>query len=173
MLTTLHTFWVWVTSTLVGKIVASGFISMLPLVELRAGIPIAVGLGLEPRIAILTCIVANIIPIPFIILFIRKIFAVVRKWSATFEKLISKVEAKAYKHRDMIDKYAAMGLFILTAIPLPGTGAWTGTLAASILDMKFKDVLIACMGGVLLAGIIMGLASAGLLGALSGLFAAG
>ena len=58
-------------------------------------------------------------------------------------------------------------------IPLPGTGAWTGTLAASILDMKFKDVLIACMGGVLLAGIIMGLASAGLLGALSGLFAAG
>ena len=64
---------------------------------------------------------------------------------------------------------AALLLFV--GIPLPGTGAWTGTLAASILDMKFKDVLIACMGGVLLAGIIMGLASAGLLGALSGLFA--
>ena len=64
-------------------------------------------------------------------------------------------------------------ILVLPGIPLPGTGAWTGTLAASILDMKFKDVLIACMGGVLLAGIIMGLASAGLLGALSGLFAAG
>ena len=62
-------------------------------------------------------------------------------------------------------------LLLFVGIPLPGTGAWTGTLAASILDMKFKDVLVACMGGVLLAGIIMGLASAGLLGALSGLFA--
>ena len=66
-----------------------------------------------------------------------------------------------------------VALLLFVGIPLPGTGAWTGTLAASILDMKFKDVLIACMGGVLLAGIIMGLASAGLLGALSGLFAAG
>ena len=66
-----------------------------------------------------------------------------------------------------------LGLLIFVAIPLPGTGAWTGTLAASILDMKFKDVLVACMGGVLLAGIIMGLASAGLLGALSTLFSVG
>ena len=155
MLTTLHTFWVWVTSTLVGKIVASGFISMLPLVELRAGIPIAVGLGLEPRIAILTCIVANIIPIPFIILFIRKIFAVVRKWSATFEKLISKVEAKAYKHQDMIDKYAAMGLFILTAIPLPGTGAWTGALVAALLDIRMRHALPAIFLGVVIAGAIV------------------
>ena len=70
-------------------------------------------------------------------------------------------------------KGLTVALLLFVGIPLPGTGAWTGTLAASILDMKFKDVLIACMGGVLLAGIIMGLASAGLLGALSGLFAAG
>ena len=161
MLTTLHTFWVWVTSTLVGKIVASGFISMLPLVELRAGIPIAVGLGLEPRIAILTCIVANIIPIPFIILFIRKIFAVVRKWSATFEKLISKVEAKAYKHRDMIDKYAAMGLFILTAIPLPGTGAWTASLLATLMDMRLSRAFFPIALGVVGAGTIMALLSYG------------
>ena len=66
-----------------------------------------------------------------------------------------------------------LALLLFVGIPLPGTGAWTGTLAGSILDMKFKDVLVACMGGVLLAGIIMGLASAGLLGALSGLFAVG
>ena len=66
-----------------------------------------------------------------------------------------------------------VALLLFVGIPLPGTGAWTGTLAGSILDMKFKDVLVACMGGVLLAGIIMGLASAGLLGALSGLFAVG
>ena len=157
MLTTLHTFWVWVTSTLVGKIVASGFISMLPLVELRAGIPIAVGLGLEPRIAILTCIVANILPIPFIILFIRKIFAVVRKWSATFEKLISKVETKAYKHRDMIDKYAAMGLFI----PLPGTGAWTASLLATLMDMRLSRAFFPIALGVVGAGTIMAILSYG------------
>ena len=154
MLTTLHTFWVWVTSTLVGKIVASGFISMLPLVELRAGIPIAVGLGL-------TCIVANILPIPFIILFIRKIFAVVRKWSATFEKLISKVEAKAYKHQDMIDKYAAMGLFILTAIPLPGTGAWTASLLATLMDMRLSRAFFPIALGVVGAGTIMAILSYG------------
>ena len=153
MLTTLHTFWVWVTSTLVGKIVASGFISMLPLVELRAGIPIAVGLGLEPRIAILTCIVANILPIPFIIL---------RKWSATFEKLISKVEAKAYKHQDMIDKYAAMGLFILTAIPLPGTGAWTASLLATLMDMRLSRAFFPIALGVVGAGTIMAILSYGI-----------
>ena len=149
MLTTLHTFWVWVTSTLVGKIVASGFISMLPL-------------GLEPRIAILTCLVANILPIPFIILFIRKIFAVVRKWSATFEKLISKVEAKAYKHQDMIDKYAAMGLFILTAIPLPGTGAWTASLLATLMDMRLSRAFFPIALGVVGAGTIMAILSYGI-----------
>ena len=129
MLTTLHTFWVWVTSTLVGKIVASGFISMLP--------------------------------IPFIILFIRKIFAVVRKWSATFEKLISKVEAKAYKHQDMIDKYAAMGLFILTAIPLPGTGAWTASLLATLMDMRLSRAFFPIALGVVGAGTIMAILSYG------------
>ena len=81
-------------------------------------------------------------------------------------ELAAALEAKA-------GKGMTVALLLFVGIPLPGTGAWTGTLAASILDMKFKDVLIACMGGVLLAGIIMGLASAGLLGALSGLFAAG
>ena len=76
-------------------------------------------------------------------------------------------------YAELAGKGLTVALLLFVGIPLPGTGAWTGTLAASILDMKFKDVLIACMGGVLLAGIIMGLASAGLLGALSGLFAAG
>ena len=114
------------------------------------------------------------LPVPFIYLFARKLliwgyhkpligpfchFCIVKG-----EKGGRALEAKA--GRGLV---AALLLFV--GIPLPGTGAWTGTLAASILDMKFKDVLIACMGGVLLAGIIMGLASAGLLGALSGLFA--
>lgn len=150
------------------------FISMLPLVELRGAIPVGIGMGLPILPTYLVCVVGNMLPVPFIYLFARKVliwgyhkpliglfchFCIVKG-----EKGGRALEAKA--GRGLV---AALLLFV--GIPLPGTGAWTGTLAASILDMKFKDVLVACMGGVLLAGIIMGLASAGLLGALSGLFA--
>ena len=150
------------------------FISMVPLIELRGSILYATGVGLPFLPAYITAIIGNMLPVPFIYLFARKFliwgyhkpiigpfcrFCIVKG-----EKGGRALEAKA--GRGLV---AALLLFV--GIPLPGTGAWTGTLAASILDMKFKDVLIACMGGVLLAGIIMGLASAGLLGALSGLFA--
>ena len=150
------------------------FISMLPLVELRGAIPVGIGMGLPILPTYLVCVVGNMLPVPFIYLFARKVliwgyhkpligpfchFCIVKG-----EKGGRALEAKA--GRGLV---AALLLFV--GIPLPGTGAWTGTLAASILDMKFKDVHVACMGGVLLAGIIMGLASAGLLGALSGLFA--
>ena len=150
------------------------FVSMVPLVELRGSIVMAVGMGLDYWTSLAVCVLGNMLPVPFIYLFARKVliwgyhkpiigpfcrFCIVKG-----EKGGRALEAKA--GRGLV---AALLLFV--GIPLPGTGAWTGTLAASILDMKFKDVLIACMGGVLLAGIIMGLASAGLLGALSGLFA--
>ena len=150
------------------------FVSMVPLVELRGSIVMAVGMDLDYWTSLAVCVVGNMLPVPFIYLFARKVliwgyhkpiigpfcrFCIVKG-----EKGGRALEAKA--GRGLV---AALLLFV--GIPLPGTGAWTGTLAASILDMKFKDVLIACMGGVLLAGIIMGLASAGLLGALSGLFA--
>lgn len=161
MLSALHSLGLWMTSTLAGKIIVSGLISMLPLVELRGGIPIAVGLGLEPRVAILTCMTANILPIPFIILFIRKIFAVIRKWSVHFEKLISRMEAKAYKHQDMIDKYAGAGLFLLTAIPLPGTGAWTASLLATLMDMRLSRAFFPIALGVVGAGVIMSILSYG------------
>ena len=150
------------------------FVSMIPLIELRGAIPYGVIFGLPLWSTYIIAIIGNMIPVPFIYLFARKFliwgyhkpiigpfcrFCIVKG-----EKGGRALEAKA--GRGLV---AALLLFV--GIPLPGTGAWTGTLAASILDMKFKDVLIACMGGVLLAGIIMGLASAGLLGALSGLFA--
>ena len=142
------------------------FISMLPLVELRGAIPVGIGMGLPILPTYLVCVVGNMLPVPFIYLFARKplIGPFCRFCIVKGEKGGRALEAKA--GRGLV---AALLLFV--GIPLPGTGAWTGTLAASILDMKFKDVLVACMGGVLLAGIIMGLASAGLLGALSGLFA--
>ena len=148
-------------------------VSMAPVVELRGAIPMAVAAGMDIWKAYIIAVIGNMIPVPFIIIFIRSIFKWMRTKSPRLNRLVSRMEAKADSKAATVQKYEKLGLFILVAIPLPGTGAWTGTLAGSILDMKFKDVLVACMGGVLLAGIIMGLASAGLLGALSGVFAAG
>ena len=149
-------------------------ISMFPLVELRGAIPVGLGLGLPILPTYLVCVVGNMIPVPFIYLFARKfliwgyhkpvIGPFCRFCITTGEKGGRALEAKA-------GRGLVVALLLFVGIPLPGTGAWTGTLAGSILDMKFKDVLIACMSGVLLAGIIMGLASAGLLGAVSTLFA--
>ena len=160
-------------NSLFGKLFMTFLISMVPVLELRGAIPIGVAHGLDYRAAIAVSVVGNLVPVPFIVLFIRKIFAWLRTKSERLNAFVTRMEQRALKKSDTVRRARFWGLFLFVAIPLPGTGAWTGTLAASILDMKFKDVLIACMGGVLLAGIIMGLASAGLLGALSGLFAAG
>ena len=104
--------------------------------------------------AIPLCIIGNIIPVPFILLLITPVF----KWmkgTKTFKPLVDKLENKAMSKKDQIEKYEFWGLVLFVGIPLPGTGAWTGTLAASILDMDFKSTIIAVMLGVLLAGIIM------------------
>ena len=150
------------------------FISMVPVVELRGAIPIGLGLGLPALPTYLVCVVGNMIPVPFIYLFARR-FLIWGCDKPLIGKLCKFFIVKGEKGGRVLEAKAGKGLtmalLLFVGIPLPGTGAWTGTLAASILDMKFKDVLVACMGGVLLAGIIMGLASAGLLGALSGLFA--
>ena len=137
------------------------FVSMVPVVELRGAIPIGLSLGL---------------PVPFIYLFARRFLI----WGyhkpvigPVCKFFIVKGEKGGRKLEEKAGKGLTAALLLFVGIPLPGTGAWTGTLAASILDMKFKDVLIACMGGVLLAGIIMGLASMGVLGAASSLFAVG
>ncbi len=161
MFTAIQTFWVWVTGTFVGKIIASFFVSMLPLIELRGGIPIAVGLGLSPRVALPVCILANILPIPFIVLFIRKIFSTIRKWSPKVERLVTKLENKGYKHKAVVDKYAAAGLFVLTAIPLPGTGAWTASLLATLLDMRLARAFPPIALGVVAAGILIAFLSYG------------
>ncbi len=152
------------------------FISMVPVIELRGAIPVGLGLGLEAVPTYLVCVLGNMLPVPFIYLFARKfliwgynkslIGGICKFFIVKGEKAGRALEAKA-------GRGLVIALLLFVGVPLPGTGAWTGTLAGSILDMKFKDVLIACMGGVLLAGVIIGLASAGLLGALSGFFAVG
>ena len=149
------------------------FISMVPLIELRGAIPVGVGLGLPIVPTYIVAVLANMIPVPFIYLFARKVL----EWGAD-KKFIGKFFTfcleKGEKGGQALQSKAGKGLFIalliFVGIPLPGTGAWTGTLAASILDMDFKSSVFAVLGGVLMAGIIMGLASAGLFGAIGAIF---
>ena len=149
------------------------FVSMVPLIELRAAVPIALGMDLPVIPSYIVCILGNMLPVPIIYLFARKVL----EWGAdkpVIGKFFTFCLEKGHKGWEKLKEKAGRGLFdallLFVGIPLPGTGAWTGTLAASLLDMDFKSSVIAVLFGVVLAGIIMGLASAGLLGALGVLF---
>ena len=150
------------------------FVAMVPVIELRGAIPIGLGLGLDVLPTYIVAVAGNMLPVPVIYLFARK-FLIWGSHKPLIGPICKFCVVKGEKAGRALEAKAGRGLvaalLIFVGIPLPGTGAWTGTLAGSILDMKFKDVLVACMGGVLLAGVIIGLASAGLLGALSALFA--
>ena len=120
----------WLTSTYIGKLVATFIISMMPIVELRGGLPYGVGFGLSPLVAFAAAVLGNMLPIPFVLLLLNGIL----KWMKTQDNFLGKtalwLENKAYKNKDTIEKYGSLGLMILVAIPLPGTGAWTGALGA-------------------------------------------
>lgn len=130
------------------------FVSLLPIVELRGGLVAAAILGVEWYIALPICILGNMFPIPFILLFIRKVFGWLKKvkW---LQKPIAKLEAKTRKKGEKIQKGRLIGLMLFVGIPLPGTGAWTGALAADLMDLRIKHSLPAIALGVLVAGIIM------------------
>ncbi len=145
------------------------FISMVPLIELRGAIPYAVGFGLPLLPSYIICIIGNMIPVPIIFFFARKVL----EWGAdkpVIGKFFTFCLEKGHKGGEKLQKKAGRGLFValllFVGIPLPGTGAWTGTLAASLLDMDFKSSVIAVLLGVILAGIIMGVASMGVFGAI-------
>lgn len=150
-------FW----STFFGKIIMTFFISMVPVLELRGAIPIAVANGLDFKYAVIVSILGNLVPVPFIILFIRKIFALMRKWSKKLDTLVAKLETRAEKKSDVVQKYAFWGLFILVAIPLPGTGAWTGALVAAMLNMRLKYAFPSIALGVVGAAVIVTFATYG------------
>ena len=145
-------------------------ISMVPIVELRGAIPVGVGMGLDLVPLYIVCIIGNMLPVPFIYLFARKVLnwgkdkKYIGKW---FTWMLGKGEKAGQKIQGKRGVGVFLGLLLFVGIPLPGTGAWTGTLAASILDLDFKKSTIATMGGVLLAGIIMALVSAGVFGTIS------
>lgn len=148
------------------------FVSMIPLIELRGAVPIGVGLGVPLWQVYVIAVVGNMIPVPFIFFFARKVL----EWGADkpviggfFSFCLEKGHKGGKKLQDAAGKGLFVALLLFVGIPLPGTGAWTGTLAASILDMDFKKSIVAVMCGVLLAGIIMGTVSAGLFSAIMGL----
>ena len=141
--------------SLIGKIIMTFLISMVPVVELRGAIPIGVAHGLNFWVAIAVSIVGNLVPVPFIIIFIRKIFAWLRTKSAWLNNLVTRLENRALKKTDTVRKFKFWGLFIFVAITLPGTGAWTGALVAAMLEMRVKDAFPAIALGVLTAGIIV------------------
>ena len=144
---------------MIGKYLWVFLISMVPIIELRGAIPVAVGMGLPLIPSYIICIIGNMLPVPFIYFFARKVLI----WGSdkpVIGKFFTFCLEKGEKGGKKLQAKAGRGLFValllFVGIPLPGTGAWTGTLAASLLDMDFKSSVRACMGGVLLAGCIMG-----------------
>ncbi|MGN8632349.1 COG2426 family protein [Blautia sp. HCP3S3_G3] len=129
-------------------------ISMIPILELRGGLLAASLLKIPETVSIPLCIVGNIIPIPFILLFIRQIFKLLKK-TKLFRGLIIKLENRAMGKSDRIRKYEFLGLVLFVGIPLPGTGAWTGALIASLLDVDIKKSSAAILIGILMASVIM------------------
>jgi len=136
-------------------VILTFFVSMLPVVELRGAIPIGISEGLGFYQAFIIAIIGNLVPVPFIVLFIRTIFSWLRKKSCGLNRLVERMEAKANSKKELVEKYEWWGLVLIVAIPLPGTGAWTGSLVAAILDMRLKRAFPAIALGVLIAGIIV------------------
>lgn len=137
------------------------FLSMVPVLELRAALPIGATLGLEWVANYLICVIGNMIPVPIILLFVRHVLEWMKK-IPRLDKIALWVENKAQKNTPKVQKYASLGLLIFVALPLPGTGAWTGALVAAMLDMRMKYAIPSIFCGVLIAGLIMSLASYGL-----------
>lgn len=130
-------------------------LSMIPVLELRASIPVGSSLGLNAWQCAIAAIVGNMIPVPFVILFIRKIFAYLKENWPKLSRFVERLEAKAEKKKPLVQKYAILGLTLLVAIPLPGTGAWTGALVAAMLDIRLKRAIPCILLGVVIAAVIV------------------
>ena len=142
--------------------------SMIPVIELRGAIPIGAGLQMNMFETFFIAVIGNMLPIPFILVFIKKIL----EWMSVskvklFRKISNWLNEKAEKRSDKVTKYSTLGLLIFVAIPLPGTGAWTGALIAALMEMRFKKAFFSILGGVIIAGAIMTAISYGFLQMLS------
>lgn len=154
-------------ATRYGGIIIVFIISMLPILELRGGLLAAPLLGVDPLSAYIVAIIGNLLPIPFILLFIKRIIVWLRKSKVKFfNKFAKSLDKKIEKNRDKIEKYGYLGLILFVGVPLPGTGAWTGCLLAAVLDMDRKKSFVCILCGVLMASIIMMALSYGIVGKL-------
>ena len=140
--------------------------AMIPIIELRGAIPLGMGLGLQWWQSYLYAVIGNMIPVPFILLFITKVIALMtRSRVKFFNKIGTWLTNKAEKNREKIEKYSFWGVCLFVAVPLPVTGAWTGSLVAATIGMKWWKALLSCFLGVLIAGVIVTLISYGALAA--------
>lgn len=153
-----------VASIAYGKEILVFVISLMPILELRGGLIAASLLNMDPVRSYIISIIGNVLPVPFILLLITKILAWMRKSKiAFFNKIAAWLDEKVEKHKGQIEKYGYLGVVLFVGIPLPGTGAWTGSLIASVLELDKKKTFIAVMIGILVASVIMMLLSFGLL----------
>ena len=151
----LETIYLWLHGTQLGKLLLTFFISMLPVIELRGGLPAGVAMGLPIPEAFVAALLGNMLPVPFAILFVRPLFRWVRVHIPALGSFVTRLEKRAYAKSKNVKKYETWGLLLFVAIPLPGTGAWTGALIASILNMRIKRAVPVIFLGVVIAGLIM------------------
>ncbi len=145
----------WLTDSPLGEVVFTMLVSMIPVIELRGGVPFGTALGLPPLVALCASVVGNLIPTPFIIVYIRRILQWLRRRFPPLNRMVDRLERKAHLKGRKVTKYKYLGLWLFVAIPLPGTGAWTGALAAAFLDMPLRKALPSIALGVVTAGLIM------------------
>ena len=152
----------WLTDTMMGEFTLTVLVSMIPVVELRGGIPFGVAAGLPVWAAFLAAMLGNLIPVPFIIVYIRRIFQWLREKLPRLNSLVDRLENKAHLKGRRVNKYKYLGLAIFVAIPLPGTGAWTGSLAAAFLDMPLRKAIPSVIAGVAAAGLAISVLTYGI-----------
>ena len=153
----------WLNNSMSGEFIFTMLVSMLPVVELRGGIPFGAAMGLNVALASVASIIGNMLPIPVLVLFTKRIFQWIKRKIPKLNKVIASLERRAESKSELIEKYSFWGLLVLVAIPLPGTGAWTGALVAAVLDMPLKRSLVAIFGGVIVAAVIVSLITLGVI----------
>ena len=139
--------------TMLWEMAITFFISMVPVIELRGAIPAGIAAGLSPAVAYVVAVLGNLVPVPFILLLIRRIFDWLRH-TQRIGPVIEKLERRAHLKGEVVRKYRVPGLIILVGIPLPGTGAWTGALVAALLDIRLRSAIPAIFVGLLIAGAL-------------------
>ncbi len=153
----------WLTETTAGKFIWAFLISMTPIAELRVGLPIAITSGLPFPLAYLATVLGNMLPVPFIIIFIKKIFRWLRKYWPWMDRAVTALEKRAEIKGDKVRRYGKWALLLFVAIPAPGTGAWTGALVAALMNMKLRDAVPVILIGVCIAGLLVTAVTYGLI----------